>query len=271
MNQLLQAGWTWYPSVVLGLGLWTAAFLAAIGPLRRKFAWGEAPAPSRQFAFHTGTLFALLALVSPLDELGDEYLFSAHMVQHLLLMFVVAPLWLAGLPAWLVDHGLPGPVRNLARSLTSPLAALTIFVGVMWLWHLPVLYSLAQSSEGLHIFEHLTFIGGALIGWWPVASPSTPLAPRPAAPLRILYLFMLAIGCTLLAALLTFASAPMYPFYVDAPRLFGLSVLGDQRLGGLLMWFPTHMILLLAIGITFNGWFRAENRRGRRGNANSYS
>jgi putative membrane protein len=272
MNSFLPAAWTWYPSVLLGLGLWTAAYLAAIGPLRRKFAWGDRPAGSRQLAFHAGTLVALLALVSPLDGLGDEYLFSAHMAQHVLLMFFVAPLWLIGLPGWLIEHGLAWrPARSLAGNLTSPGTALIVFVAVMWLWHLPALYNRAASSEGLHIFEHLTFIGGALIGWWPVAGPGTGALPRPAAPLRILYLFVLAMGCTLMAALLTFAGAPLYVFYADAPRLFGLSVLADQRLGGLLMWFPTHMILLLAIGLTFNEWLRAEHHRGETGTAKSYS
>ena len=88
MTAFLQIGWTWYPSVLIGFGLWTLLY-----------AWanrGRQTPLAQQVAFHLGTLAGLVALVSPLDELGDEYLFCAHMVQHLLLMLVTAPLWLIG-------------------------------------------------------------------------------------------------------------------------------------------------------------------------------
>ena len=254
MNELLQVGWTWYPSVVIGLSLWTAAYCLAIGPLRRRYSSDSAPGPNRQIAFHAGTLIALIALVSPLDRLGDEYLFSAHMVQHLLLTFFTAPLWLAGLPGWLADHFIPQALYPLAEKITAPASALFFFAGVMWLWHLPQLYNLAQNREGIHIFEHLTFIGGALIGWWPIAGPATKVVPGPSTPLRMIYIFLVALACTALAALLTFSTSALYPSYVEAPRLFGLTALEDQRLGGLLMWLPTHIILLLALGITFFRW-----------------
>lgn len=97
MNELLKVGWTWYPSVVIGFSIWTLLYVLAI---RR----GKPTSLTQQTVFHMGTLVGLIALVSPLDELGDEYLFSAHMVQHLLLMFVTPPLWLLGTPAWMVDR-----------------------------------------------------------------------------------------------------------------------------------------------------------------------
>jgi putative membrane protein len=261
MIELAQVGWTWYPSVVVGLSLWTAVYCMAMGPLRRKFSWGDAQGPARQIAFHAGTLTGLVALVSPLDRLGDEYLFSAHMVQHVLLMFVTSPLWLAGLPGWLVEHLVPKPLHPLAGKITAPAIAFFAFVGVMWLWHVPAFFNLAQDHEGIHIFEHLTFIGGALIGWWPIAGPSTKILPRPSSPLRMTYIFLVTMGCTALAALMTFSTSPLYPFYMQAPRLFGLSPLEDQHLGGLLMWLPTHMILLLALGLTFRTWFNGDKNR----------
>jgi putative membrane protein len=254
MNELLRVGWSWYPSVVIGLTLWTAIYCLAIGPLRVKFSWGDAPRATQQIAFHAGTLIGLIALVSPLDKLGDEYLFSAHMVQHLLLMFFTAPLWLSGVPGWLVEHMIPKPLLHLAGKIMAPAIALLAFVGVMWLWHVPALYNLAQNREGIHIFEHLTFIGGALIGWWPIAGPSTRILPKPSSPLRMIYIFLVTMACTALAALMTFSTSPVYPFYVEAPRLFGLTAIEDQHLGGLLMWLPTHMILLLALGVTFFRW-----------------
>lgn len=248
------ADWTWYPSVVIGFGLWTLLYLRANR--------GKHTPLSQQFAFHLGTLAGLLALVSPLDELGDEYLFSAHMVQHLLLMFVTAPLWLIGTPGWLVDRIIPKQLFGSIKRLAGPVSTFVAFVWVMWFWHIPSVYEMAQESEAIHIFEHLTFIGAALIGWWPVAGAETSFRiPKPAPPVRMLYLFLLAIPCTSLAAILTFAQTPLYPFYVTSPHIFGLDALQDQHLGGLLMWLPTHMVLLAALGITFLKWFVAADRK----------
>lgn len=218
----------------------------------------------QQIAFHLGTLVGLMALVSPLDELGDRFLFSAHMVQHLLLMFVTVPLWLVGTPGWLVDRIIPKGLVFLANSLTRPISSFFIFVGVLYVWHIPAVYNLAQESEVIHIFEHLTFIGAALIGWWPVAGAETARFPKPEPPARMLYLFLLAIPCTALAAALTFARTPLYAYYVNAPHIFALDALQDQRLGGLLMWLPTHMVLLLAMGLTFRHWFATADRQPQR-------
>jgi putative membrane protein len=256
-------GWTWYPSVLIGFSLWTLLYVWANRDKHTPLV--------QQVAFHLGTLAGLIALVSPLDELGDEYLFSAHMVQHLLLMFVTAPLWLLGTPGWLVDGIIPERLDKLAKRLAGSMSAFVAFVGVLWLWHVPAVYGLAQESEAVHIFEHLSFIGAALIGWWPVIGAENSRIPKPAPPIRMLYLFLLAVPCTALAAILTYAQTPLYPFYVTAPRLYGLSALQDQHLGGLLMWLPTHLFLLLALGITFLRWFASSSRKARQDFAKTLS
>jgi len=256
-------GWTWYPSVLIGFSLWTLLYLWANR--------GKQTPLIQQIAFHLGTLAGLIALVSPLDELGDEYLFSAHMVQHLLLMFVTAPLWLLGTPASLIDGMIPKRLDKLVKRLASLMSAFVAFVGVLWFWHVPAIYEFAQEHETIHIFEHLSFIGAALIGWWPVIGAGTSRIPKPAPPVRMLYLFLLAVPCTALAAILTYAKTPLYPFYVTAPRLYGLSAVQDQHLGGLFMWLPTHMFLLLALGITFLRWFTDSQRKARQEFAKHYS
>ncbi|HWR64637.1 MAG TPA: cytochrome c oxidase assembly protein [Bellilinea sp.] len=253
MSALLQVGWSWYPSVIIGLSLWTLLYDWVI---RR--GW---PTPvAQQIAFHCGTLVALLALISPLDELGDRYLFSAHMTQHLLLMFVVAPLWLVGTPGWLLDKLVPRRLLSWINKVLGVIPAFFIFVGVMAFWHVPLAFEWAQGSETVHILEHLSFIGAALIGWWPVAGPDSSGLLKPRIPARMLYTFLLAFPCTALASWLTFAKSPLYTFYVAAPHPFGMNTLQDQHLGGLLMWLPTHMILLLALGITFWKWLRDSAR-----------
>ena len=247
MNAFFQVGWSLYPSVLIGFGMLTLLYSWA------NRGW-HTPL-SQRLAFHLGTLIGLLALVSPLDELGDEYLFSAHMIQHLLLIFVTAPLWLIGTPSFLVDEIIPKPLEKPFRRLVTPISAFLLFTSVIWFWHIPTIYEAAQRNELIHILEHLSFIGAALIGWWPVLGPRSRKILKPNPPLRLLYLFLLAIPCTSLAALLTFADTPLYPFYVSAPHIFGLDVLQDQRLGGLFMWLPTHMVLLTALGFTFFTWF----------------
>lgn len=253
MSELLQVPWVWYPSVVIGFTLWTAAYMLLLGTSRARGAGGAA----RQLAFHAGTLLGLLSLVSPVDALADTSLFSAHMLQHLLLMFGMAPLWLLGLPAAPISSAWPAALRNAAARITTPAVAWVVFAGVMWIWHVPQLFELTLRYESLHIFEHLTLIGGALIGWWPIVSPTVVALPRPAPPSRMLYIFFVALACTALAALLTFSAGPLYPQsqYVHSTEVLGLSTMTDQRLGGLMMWLPTHMILLLALGVTFFRWF----------------
>ena len=264
MNDLLRVGWTWYPSVVIGFSTWTLLYVVALKL--------EKPTPvMKQVAFHLGTLAGLIALVSPLDKLGDEYLFSAHMIQHLLLMFFTAPLWLIGTPGWMIDRIIPKGLIKFIKWFASPMSAFATFVAVMWLWHVPVVYGMAQQSESIHIIEHLMFIGAALIGWWPVAGAGTSIIPKPEPPIRMLYLFLLAIPCTALAVILTFAHTPLYSFYVTAVHPFGLDALQDQHLGGLLMWVPTHMILFLAFGITFLKWFEESDRQAEQNFVESLS
>lgn len=252
MSAFFQVGWSLYPSVLIGFGVLTLLYAWVIR--------GRHIPLFQQLTFHLGTLVGLLALVSPLDELGDEFLFSAHMIQHLLLIFVTVPLWLIGTPSFLVDGIIPKPLEKSVRLLLAPLPAFLLFTSVIWFWHIPDIYEAAQESETIHVLEHLCFISAALIGWWPVLGPRSRKIPKPDAPLRLLYLFLLAIPCTSLAVLLTFADTPLYPFYVSAPHIFGLDVLQDQRLGGLLMWLPTHMILLTALGFTFFTWFNNHEK-----------
>jgi cytochrome c oxidase assembly factor CtaG len=249
-------GWVWEPSVLLGLALLSGAYQLAAGPLQRRYAPGRRLPVSRQLLFHAGTLSVFLALVSPLDALADEYLFSAHMVQHMLLMFVAPPLWLLGAPDWLAALATRRETpRRMAQALARPLVAFLIFNGMMWVWHLPSLYDAALANESLHIFEHLSFMAAAVIGWWPVLGPLPQGAPRLSPATKSIYLFLSAFPCTALAALLALSSTRLYPFYGDFPRQWGLSPLMDQRLGGLIMWLPGDMILMLVnIGILYR-WF----------------
>jgi cytochrome c oxidase assembly factor CtaG len=246
---MMSLHWNFEPSVLLGVAALSAAYGLANGPLYGRIRQTPPLQPRlarmRMLAFYLGMLCVLAALVSPLDELADQALFSAHMAQHLLLTFIAPPLWLLGIPPWLVTRLIPS--RLLAR-LTHPLVAFTVFNGVMWFWHLPAVYDAALQAPALHIVEHLMFMGSAVLGWWPVLGPGS--AGRMALSLRLAYLIPSLFSCTALAALITLSAARLYPFYGDSATRWGLTPLTDQQAGGLLMWWVGDMIyLILIVGV----------------------
>jgi putative membrane protein len=175
------------------------------------------------------------------------------MLQHLALTLVFPPLLLYGTPAWVVRPLLrPAWVQRLARAITRPLAAGIIFSVPITLWHFPRFYEAALEHHGLHIVQHLVFLGTAVIMWWPILSPVAEL-PRAAYPTQMLYLFVLGLPMSLAGALITLADEVLYPFYVAAPRVLGLAPLADQQLGGLLMWVVGTIYLWGAASVV---WFR---------------
>jgi putative membrane protein len=270
--------WNWQPSILIGLALLTAGYVLLSGRLRRA---SERSAPwPRRLAFHLGTLAAFFALVSPIDHLSDEFLLSAHMVQHLLLLLAAPPLWLLGIPPdWFANVSLKGWPGGLWRRLTRTVAAFLIFNAVLWAWHIPALYDAALLNESVHIFEHLTFLAAAVIGWWPVLGCLPAAAPRSSYPAQIFYLFAMMLSSTALGAYISLARSPIYPFYINAPpvlnglvlpaltpgpRLWGLSVMDDQQLAGLVMWMPGNMIYFIALMAVVALWMHEQERQAQK-------
>ena len=242
--------WRLEPSILVGLAGLAAGYAWVTGLLRQSRGWGPAPSLIRQAAFYLGLLAVFIALCSPLDVLADQYLFSAHMVQHMLLTYVAPPLWLLGLPGWLVERLFHiRPFNQWLARAVSPVAAFLIFNGTMWGWHVPAAYNAALQHEGLHIVEHLSFMTAAVIGWWPVLI-TTPDRWLP-YPARGFYAFLSTFPCTALAAILTLSTGLLYPFHAAAPRLWDITPLFDQQLGGLLMWLPGDMLFVLAALVLF--------------------
>lgn len=259
--------WNWEPSILTGTAILVVLYLVAAGPWRARFS-GSQPVDRGQITcFLLGMLVLFFALVSPLDDIGDHYLFSVHMVQHLLLTLVAAPLLLLGTPGWMLRPFLRyRPVAGAARILTMPLVAFAVFNLNFMLWHLPVLYESTLENEGIHILEHLLFISTAVLNWWPILSP-LPELPRLPYPAQILYLFLDAIPSTVLGALFVFASDVLYPTYAAAPRIFGVGAMDDQMASGLIMAMPGGMTYLLALTIVFFVWMGREERAERGGTA----
>jgi putative membrane protein len=259
-NVLLSA-WDWEPSIIVGCAALIAAYFFATR--------GASDSPVRKISFLTGTLLLLIDLVSPIDALGDSYLLSVHVVQHLFLALIIPPLWLLGLPSRFVESTLRvPPIARAERILSNPYLAWTLGVGAMLTWHIPPLFNAALRSDPIHIVQHLSFLVTGTVFWWPIACP---LSARRLPPLAaMVYLFSACTGCSLLGAVLTFTPPGAYPAYLNPedtlhilPLIrdqWGLDPRSDQQLGGLLMWVPGCLVYLSAILASFARWYAAPER-----------
>ena len=255
--------WHFHFDIVVGVLLLEAAYLLGVGPLRRRYGLADA-APSRHVLFFSMGVFLLfVTLTSPIHHLADEFLFSAHMVQHVLLLLVIPPLLLAGTPTWLLRPLIRGPIVLAAgRFLTHPFVAFAIFTIVLSLWHIPALYDLALRNEAAHIMQHLFFISSAIVMWWPVLSPLSAL-PRASYPVQMVYLFSLTIPMGFIGAAITFSQRVLYTWYDTVPRLWGLPVISDQQIGGLIMKIPGALAFMGVMAVVFFKWYNHDqNMKG---------
>lgn len=258
--------WTFEPSILLGLILLCGVYLYGVGPLRRRYGWAS-EIDQRQIAlFLSGAFVIFIALASPLDEIGDRYLFSAHMTQHLLLTLVMPPLLLMGTPGWLIKPLLEWRfIDSIARFVTKPIPAYLLFNVVFTAYHVPSLYDLSLQNNAFHIFVHLVLMATAIIAWLPIFSPLEEL-PRLPYPAQILYLFFSAIPPTILGALITFSESVLYPTYLIAPRVFDVSALDDQIGAGLIMWIPGASVYLFVLTVVFFKWFGGDDEKESKSN-----
>lgn len=252
-----------HASVVIGVTALALAYLLGATRWRARHCPGLPFPAGRAACFLAGLLVLTFSLNGPIHDLSDYYLFSGHMLQHLLLMLVVPPLLIVGTPGWLLDPVLDCPgVEPAARFLTHPVVAGLAFSLTMILWHLPGPYDLMMRNHDVHIATHLLFMATATMMWWPVMSPTDRL-PRLTPGLQMLYLFLVGIPMQAVAAPISLSDTVLYHWYTEAPRTWGLSPLEDQQLGGLLMWVPGGFYLAGAIAIVFFKWAAAEARADR--------
>ncbi len=183
----------------------------------------------------------MLALESPIDVGGDNYLFSLHMLQHLLLSMAVPPLLLLGMPT---------PWLALDRLRIHPLAATLIFNGVLVLWHLPVLYEATLRNQPIHVAEHLSFLATGLMFWLPIIAPARGRAALTTIG-KIAYLGFAGVPPTILGLVFILSRSVLYPFYSEAPRVVPLSAQEDQLLAGLVMFGLGNLIYFVAIWVLF--------------------
>lgn len=250
----LWAGWNTDVLVLAPLALCGILYATGVCRMWRRAGAGSGVRRGDAAAFAAGWLTLLMALVSPLDALGAE-LFSAHMVQHEIMMLAAAPLLAISrpIPAWL--WGLPKGLRPWAGRLgrnrllsapwaasTRPLNAWSIHAAALWVWHIPFLFEAALADAVLHILQHLTFLLSAFIFWWAMIDPRRGASHRLSG---VLYIFTTAVHTSILGALLTFSTTCWYPAYASTTATWGLTAIEDQQLGGLIMWVPGGVAFMI--------------------------
>ncbi len=219
---------------------------------------GRSPTTGQRAMFFTALAIIFLSLNGWLHDLSDSFLFSAHMVQHLVLTLVAPPLLVMGTPGWMLRPALRWPgVSPVARFVTKAPIAFVIFNLVIIVWHLPPMYEFALEHHPIHIVQHLCFMVAATLMWWPVLSPM-PELPRLSYPLQMLYLFLMTIPMSIVAVCIAYSDHALYPFYAAAPRIWGITPMQDQTIGALIMWIPGGLFFFTVISVIFFRWQQAD-------------
>jgi putative membrane protein len=275
-DQIGFTSWSWPPFIIIPL-LLTAALYAAgvIRMWRRNSHAGLSWKPVACFA--SGWLSLVAALDSPIHELGEQ-LFSAHMIQHEILMLISAPLLLLGHPSLVFVWALPSRWRKIApltnhpalrtpwALVTAPATAWFLHAVALWVWHAPVLFNATLRSDAMHAAQHISFFVTALLFWWTLLGEHRSRLGDGAA---MIYVFTTGVHMSILGALLTFAPRPWYLGYTLTAPLWHLSALEDQQLGGLIMWIPAGTVLFIAALFLLYRWMKHSDQRWALGNTAS--
>ena len=229
-----------------------AAYAARTRALSRR---GRRTLPAwRQACFYLGLAALVAALVSPLDRLAETRVFYAHMIQHLTIGEVAPLLILLGLSGAVLRPLLAwAPARRL-RFLLAPLVALPIWAVNLYAWHLPALYELALASEPVHWLEHGTFLAAGLLMWGALIEPLPGPAWFGPGAKAAYVLVVRALGCAILGNVLIWSGTAFYPAYAEGERIWGISPLHDQRLGGAIMFIWGALITIAAFSWLFLRW-----------------
>jgi putative membrane protein len=258
----LYTHWILDPRIAVFIFGITGLYLLWVGPLNRRRPGSEQrPVSNAQIRwFLLGSLLLLVALGPPLDDWSHFYFVSAHMVQHLLLMFAVVPCWIKGVPAWVYQPVIDRPwSRWLLLWMPRAVPAFALTTLIMGIWHVPSLYDATLENEFLHSAQHLFFMLAGFLFYWPLMS-TRPETPQLSPPVKCLYLFLQTIPAGILGALITYAGPGLYPHYEKASvRPWGLDLKTDQEIAGLVMWVGMNSLFLIMITVIFLGWAnRAE-------------
>ena len=258
--------WDVHESLVIGSLTLLVLFAWAIGPGRRKYGWSDVPATPRQRGLFLGTTTLMyFTLDGPLHHLADDLLFSAHMLQHMILQLLWAPLLVVAVPPWLWRAMLrPAPVAALARFFSRPMVAFVTYNAIVFGWHIPGMYNLALTTHGFHIVQHLMFMSSAVLMWWVMIAPLDEY--RATYAHRMVFVLANMLAMKTLGLIISLSDDVLYTFYLSQPRAWGIDALGDQQLGGMLMWLPGGGLLWAGLGRVWWQWVKTGTPdRGKTG------
>lgn len=279
ITRAILRSWEWRPEVLIPLIVAGVIYFLGWRRLRMK---GQQPHRLangwRLASYWAALLFIGLALLSPIDVLGGQ-LFFMHMIQHLILMMLGAPLLMLANPLPFLLWGLPDKARRVAgaalsnllhrrsstrkalRTMTAPGIAWLIFVFVLVGWHDPTLYNAALRNELVHDLEHISFFVAALLYSWHVVGAGPRLHKRLSPAAKILFVIAAIPANMLTGIVIAFSDQVIYTYYLGVPRLWGIDALGDQMLGGVIMWVPGSMMYIVAVLIITARWLQGEEKK----------
>jgi putative membrane protein len=253
-------GWQLHPDVLFWIVLLEGGYLTLAIRGARRHPLAQRLNRRRLVTYSLGVFVLWIAAGTPIHDWGERYLFSVHMVQHLLMTMIAAPLLLLGTPDWMVRPFLTSRrVFPVARVLTLPLVALVIFNLTTVFTHLPNFMDYVLQHHEAHFFAHILLMFTALLMWWPIFSP-LPELPRLSFGPQVIYLFVQSLVPSIVASFLTYGTTILYQFYVTAPRRWGMSPYEDQVLAGLIMKLAGGFLIFGLMAVVFFRWFNQEQR-----------
>jgi putative membrane protein len=255
--------WTFDPGPLLLVAALAYLYVPRWVKVRR--ANGAKAAPVWRLAIYVvGLLNLVLALVSPVDGLAEQA-FSMHMTQHVILLDIVPICLILGLTKVILRPA-TRRLQALERALgplMHPVVAVVAYILVMWVWHVPALYDAALEHPTVHVLEHVTFLSVGLFYWWQLLSPIRSRF-RHGVMGPIVYMLATKIGVGILGIGLTFAPDPLYPYYEQRSPIWGLTVDGDQQLGGEIMTLEQMIIMGIALAYLLFRALEESEREQRR-------
>jgi putative membrane protein len=256
--------WLSDPAVLAPLALMAGIYVWRFRQARHE-AGGRGAGPLQAAAFAGAMVALLAALVSPIDGLGEHYLFSAHMVQHVLLGDIAPLLLLLALSRVIMrpaTRRLTGVERALGP-FASPAAAIALWLGLMYLWHVPALYDAAVEHAPVHLLEHVSFFAAGIALWWPLIQP-VPMRRRLTGLQPLAYIGAAKAGLAALGLYLAWSTNVLYPYYEQTPRIWGLSPIEDQNIGGVIMMVEQSLTLVIVMVVLFVGMLARSEEEQRR-------
>ena len=251
--------WHTEPALIGGLLFICWCYAIIIGPYRESLCHGLAYSKKHTYWFAACITTFYLAVGSPLDALGENFLFFAHMIQHNILMYLCPLFLLFGIPAQIFDEFIEKrPLLEIClKFVFHPIIAGLLFTLVFSFWHIGEFYEAAIRDKTIHMAEHLSMFFTSVAMWWPICGPSKRIPPARYGP-QMLYILAIMLGQTPIFAILTFSKDVLYDTYFYAERIMEMSPLEDQKTGGVLMKLANMIVSVWVLSSIFYRWSKEQ-------------